>query len=294
MTGRAYRLLIAVCVMIIGLSHSDIRSDYDLDQADFTLNLPSALTEISGLDYSASENLLYAVNDELAIIYLIDPENGSVVQNYNFGKSGDYEGIELVGDVAYVLKSNGNIYPFDLKRKESLTYYKSPMSETNDTEGLGYDPKSNSLLIACKGSPILAGSDKKKESKAIYHFDLDKMELNPEPLFLIRDQALTDFYQLIKDPEDSDKKKKRKLGRLRNFSPSGIAVHPSDGCYYILSTVGKTLIVSDETGQVENIHFLDSKIHTQPEGICFTTDGRLYISNEGKGLVGKIYGFLRK
>ena len=79
----------------------------------------------------------------------------------------------------------------------------------------------------------------------------------------------------------SKKKYKKKLHRATNFAPSAIALNPIDGNIYLLSTVGKTLLVADRSAEIKSIYFLDDAAYIQPEGICFDHRGIMWISNEG-------------
>jgi len=47
----------------------------------------------------------------------------------------------------------------------------------------------------------------------------------------------------------------------------------------------------DYAGKIDHIHFLDEKLHTQPEGICFDNQNNLYIADEGQKKKAKIYRF---
>jgi uncharacterized protein YjiK len=75
------------------------------------------------------------------------------------------------------------------------------------------------------------------------------------------------------------------------FSPSGIAIHPNTELVYILSSVGKLLVILTPNGSIHHIEKLNKEIHKQPEGICFEKDGTLWISTEGKGGTAKIFEF---
>ena len=76
-----------------------------------------------------------------------------------------------------------------------------------------------------------------------------------------------------------------------SFQPSGIAIHPIDGEIYIISSVGKLLIILDRRGKVLEVKALDPKIFRQPEGICFSPAGDMFISSEGQGGKGYILKF---
>ena len=264
---------------------------YDLSTADYSCNMPGSLVEISALGFIDDETMI-AVNDEKADLFFLDKNTCKVNEQVDFGKNGDYEGVEYVDGIAYMLKSNGNIYPYNIKSKSSLETIKTALKTVNDVEGLGYDRDLNMLVLACKGSPDLTDYSKKKTRKAFYGLDLEKKTLIEDPLWIIEDSQLFDFYEsYLKDEGQSQKSIKKKLSRLKSFSPSGIAKHPIDNSYYILSSVGKLLVVCTGQGEIQHIEFLDASMCVQPEGIAFTTDGAMYISNEGKSFIGKIQGF---
>jgi len=163
---------------------------------------------------------------------------------------------------------------------------------TNDVEGLGYDPKKSELIFACKGSPNLKGHKKYKHSKAYYTYNIETKKFNEEPKFVLDDDQLIDFVsEKMKGNEISKSKLKKLKKRIKEFSPSAIAKHPKENHFCIISSVGKSLVVCDDDGFVLDIVFLNPDIHSQPEGITFDSDGRIYISNEGLSLVAKIYQF---
>ena len=51
------------------------------------------------------------------------------------------------------------------------------------------------------------------------------------------------------------------------------------------------LMVLDRNGKVLDLQDLDNKLFLQPEGICFSPQGDLFISNEGRGGKGYILKF---
>jgi sugar lactone lactonase YvrE len=70
-----------------------------------------------------------------------------------------------------------------------------------------------------------------------------------------------------------------------------LAIHPIYGDIYIISSVGKLLIILNRHGKVQNVEELDPKLFRQPEGICFSPKGDMFISNEGQGGKGYIVKF---
>ncbi len=267
---------------------------YKINQPDATFELSERLLEISGLSMNEDKNYLAAINDEEGLIFLLDKETGQIRDTISFWKGGDYEGIEIVGNDAWISKSNGNLYQVaDYQSDNRKTIKHSTfLGKENNVEGLAYDPQSNRLLISCKGR-----SDNSPDSslkKAIYAFPLDKLTLMTEPAYLLKLSDLEAFLTKANRGEHSDilkslfseKRQELKLG------PSGIAIHPITGDIYIISSRGKLLIVMNRAGELLHLTKLDKTMYAQPEGICFDSDGTLYISNEGKKGKAHIYKFL--
>ena len=164
------------------------RFPYELNEAKEEFNLEEALVEISGLSYLNNTTLL-AVQDEKGIIYHISLKNGKIKEKVKFDKSGDFEGIELVNNDVWTLESNGDL--FRINQKGKVKKYDTFLKSANDTEGLGYDPINDQLLIACKG---LALKDKKnKHLKSIYAFDLKSKKLLKEPKLLIHLDSIAQY-----------------------------------------------------------------------------------------------------
>jgi uncharacterized protein YjiK len=66
-----------------------------------------------------------------------------------------------------------------------------------------------------------------------------------------------------------------------SFHPSAFAKNPATAEWYILSSVNKMLVVTDENWKPQAVYRLTPSIFNQPEGIAFDKDNNLYISNEG-------------
>ncbi len=264
---------------------------YQVDQPSASYTLAQELLEISGLGLSSDMSELYAINDEQGIVFTLDLQ-GKILKQIGFAADSDYEGIERVEDILYILKSNGNLYRLDLKSGRSLPLIKSPLSSVNDTEGLGYDPVHHELLVACKASSKLGKPASDKKTKAVYAYSLIDQQWREDPVLSIMDRELEDCYASM-DLEHLRKSAREKLeARVTDFAPSAIAYNPADQLYYILSTVGKLLVSCTRTGEIRQVYFLDKNIHIQPEGICFDQNGVMYISNEGKGLSPRLHVIL--
>jgi uncharacterized protein YjiK len=242
----------------------NINLPYNFEEPTEKYVLPDKLKEISGLSYFKN-NQLVCVNDEVGKIFIYDINEKKIVNNIPFGKDGDYEGVEVVGDEVFVLKSNGKLKGFKIGEAfEREIDCSEP--EVIEYEGLGYDPKSKRLLLVAK-ERVKSVDDK----KMIYAYDFDRKVLFKH--IVIPQEQVTD------DANGKD------------FKPSGIAVHPKTGQTFIIASNGKKLLVLSEKGQKQALVSLNPKIYRQPEGICFSPDGDLFISSEGKDGDGYILRF---
>ena len=255
---------------------------YDLKRPDQKYFLPYVLEEISGLTYSPRGTLI-AVDDESGKLFEFDPIEKKIVHSIEFYKADDYEGVELVDNELFVLKNDGDLFRFTYSedKKTKADKYENKLSGKNDTEGLGYDHELNALLIACKEYP---GLDKEQISgRAFYKVNLVTMELVEDPIFTISPEKLKKFWESYKEIIYDQNRIK--------FKPSAIATHPISGNYYILSSVGKMLIITDKKGDIQATYPIAPRILGQPEGLCFDQNGNMYISSEGEGDRGYILKF---
>ncbi len=258
---------------------------YDLKRPEQKYFLPYVLSEVSGLTW-VRENTVACVEDEGGKVYLYDFNQRKIVQAVRFAKPGDFEGVEMVGNLIYTLKSSGDLYHFELSEERELIGEKieTPLSRDNDTEGLGYDPVSKRLLIACKEDGDIKGNNAK--GKAVYAFDLEEGKLKKDARFEVSNKDLKKFFEGNKPVEYDDKKLK--------FEPSGIAFHPIEKTFYLLASVGKLLVVLNQDGSIRSTYPIAPRVLNQPEGICFAPNGDLYISSEGEGDKGYILKFPMK
>ena len=136
-----------------------------------------------------------------------------------------------------------------------------------------FDQNRNQLLIACKERNAI--EDHVPGFRSVFAYDLRTEEILTEP-FLLLDEA-----QIAST-----------LGRSKEqFKPSGLAFHPITNELYIISGVNRALAVYDEDLKLRTAVELPKKHFKQPEGICFSEDGTLFISNEGRSKKGRITVF---
>ncbi len=227
--------------------------------------LPEKLHEISGLVFTGDQKL-FTHDDERGIVYQIDLESNDIVKRFFFGylvKKGDFEGIAGAGDTLYLTTSKGQIVELQEGRdKESVDYhvYHSGLSKKYNVEGLCYDPKTGSLLLACKEYP----GKGYKGYRAVYSFSLKEKRLSENPRFLINRDSVESFLD------------------IDDFKPSGIVRYPATGTFLILSARENALIEISEKGHILGMVKLRDKWHEQPEGIEITADLSLLISDEGR------------
>ena len=228
---------------------------YDVNRPELVADLPKQLKEISGLGSKGDE--LYAIEDEDGVLFVLDRDNGSLIGLYDFAEDGDYEGVDVVGDEVWVARSDGHLYQIRRVGQEDqdVTEYKTFLTDGNDVEGLFYDAPNNRLLLACKDDPKGNGLD--NENRYVFAFDLNSRRLEEEPVISFE--------------------------RMNNFSPSAIAIHPQSSEIYLLSSVGKQMVILTPEGKFKSLHKLRKSLFGQPEGLTFTPDGTMYISTEARG-----------
>lgn len=261
---------------------------YQLNTPTQIMKMDKQLVEISGLAYSNSKNKLYAINDEDALIFVIDPLSGSILKKYDFGKSDDYEGVAIYDNTIYVSESNGNIKLINETDGKKYDEYDDRLSRKNNVEGLCYNSVNKKLLMAAKGNSEIDGND--KNFKSIFEMNLSDGQISKTPYIQ------HDLQEAIKnlEPKYISENKIINLSfssRINKYGPSGVAVHPISKDIYILSAQGKMLVISSQEGKINAVIFLKNSLHVQPEGITFSSDGSLYISNEGKSGKGLIYRY---
>ena len=223
--------------------------------------LPKELKEVSGISWMQGDRFA-CVQDEIGKVFIYNTRTSSVENEIPFAGKGDYEGIAIVADTIYVLHANGKIFEIAnySSPKRRVKLYESHLSKKQDNESLAYDKKNNRLLVAVKE----AKSDK-DDFKGIYSFDLKTKTMAVKPVYKI------------------DLNNKVFKGKKSNsIQPSDIEVHPLTGNIYIIEGNKPKLLVLNSKGDILFLNELKDKEFSQPEGLSFSPDGQMYISNEGK------------
>jgi len=233
--------------------------------------LPENLNEVSGLAF-LEDNYLLTHDDELGKVFKINITDGKILAEYSIGEKElekDFEGIAVVRDSVYMVTSSGVIYKFSLtgeNGKIGFEKIKSTLTSKNNVEGLCYDEKTNSLLLACKDDPGMGY----KKHRAVYKFMLSQMKFVEEPFLLFSLKQLKDEYN------------------IEDFSPSGVEVNPVSGNYFIISANPEVILEADRQGNLIGAVKLNDKNHNQPEGITFLKDGTMVLADESNGKKAKL------
>ncbi|WBL23894.1 SdiA-regulated domain-containing protein [Zunongwangia sp. HRR-M8] len=243
------------------LERKDFEEEYEIEQK---WDLPNRLEEISGMDFVDDERMA-AIQDEEGIIFIYNLLSKKIEQEIKFGKSGDYEGLALIGNNAYVLRSDGVIFEVQhyLDENKKVTKHETFIKAKHNAEGLCADLKNNRLLIAVKDRDPLSNN-----TKGIYAFDLETKKLLQTPAYAID----------LEDPIFSDVKRKNKLMVMM---PSEVNINPVTGEIYITDGRNPKLLVLSPNGESKKLYLLKREKFYQPEGIAFKKNGELFISNEG-------------
>jgi len=232
--------------------------------------LPESLREVSGIAWLDADHFA-CVQDELGTVFIFNVRLNKIDKEIPFGPNGDYEGIAIAGTTIYVLRADGALFGIEnySGTGRSVKMYETGLRKKQDSESLAYDKKNNRLLIAEKES-----DSKSSDYKGIYSFDLKSKTMAPDPVYKI------DLKHAIFD----DIKEKTK----NSISPSDIGIHPVNGDIYILEGTKPKLLVMNSAGEMLRLHDLKGGDFPQPEGLTFSPDGKLYISNEGNKKEGNI------
>jgi uncharacterized protein YjiK len=229
----------------------------------YSFKLPKDLVELSGIT-NIGKNRIFAHNDEEGIVFEIDYSTGKILKSFSLGTNEvfkDFEDIAFAQNKFFLVSSSGVVYKFTEGKNGSHVEYevfRTGLSKENNVEGLCYDPVTNTLLIACKKFP---GSGY-ENSRTVYSFSLKTYKLSKQPRFILKEKEIEERFD------------------IKKISPSAITRDPVSGHFFILSSHAKAVIVVSAEGKILDAEKLSKKTHPQPEGITFSDDQTLIISDE--------------
>ena len=264
---RLWVVLVCTVTLSIGCKEQSYSSPdgYDMNKP-MKENLGKVLNEISGICFNNDNNSLLAISDSKEKVFQIDLNKQKLkdyTNNVVPGKS-DLEDIAKVDSNLYLLSSKGTIYEIHGKKKDTVGVkaYSFASNDQDDFETLYYDPSANGLIMVCKHCP----SDKGKEIRTAYRFDLIKKQFDPSPFFTF---STAEVKKILNDGD-------------AKFDPSAAAIHPINKRLYILSSAGNLLVIADNRGKIIEAYQLNPGQFPQAEGIAFAPNGDMFITNEGK------------
>ena len=227
--------------------------------------LDPKLREVSGIAWDSKSNVFLTISDASGKLFYVDKDGRLSPDEPVFGDNADYEDVALLNGVIYILRSDGLITKF-IKDSTGKTYGveagKINLSGTNDFETMYADPARKALVVICKN--CISDDDKSVSAFAFYP---DSIGFDSKPIFII------------------DAEKVNKLSPVKTgikLQPSAAAIHPVLQKLFILSSASHHLVITDLNGKVDSVYRLSPTLFPQPEGIAFTKNGDMYISNEAK------------
>ncbi|MEH6408604.1 MAG: hypothetical protein V7767_15110, partial [Leeuwenhoekiella sp.] len=180
-------------------------------------DLPKSLKEVSGITWLDDSNIA-CIEDEDGMVFIYNLDKKKIEKEIEFGKEGDYEGVTVVGEDLYVLRSDGTI--FEIENFGQIDYnvfkYDTPLTSKNNVESMTFDKQKNEILLVAKDRNM--GDE---NLKTIYAFSLKTKA--------IESKALLDMD--LKNPIFKDFEQKK---IYRTFRPSEIAVNPKTQEIYLL------------------------------------------------------------
>lgn len=228
------------------------------------INLTDDMEEISGLEW-IDEKTLWAIEDESSLIFELNAESGKITRKKKFAKNKDIEDILFYEDKAWVLQSNGNIYEVSnpLTEYSNTEMHEFPIKKKRDFEAIIKPKNEPEIWIFCK----VCSWDENSNRSSIFSFNLESKEFKEDAKRVLENEQLAE----IMEGEDFKKVK---------MQPSAIALHPFENQYYLLSSSDHWLMVLDPEMTPKAFYHLNPKLFKQPEGITFSPDGNMFISNE--------------
>jgi len=259
-------LLIAMTVITAFTFDKRHQENKEQINADYTIvnnwEMPSVLNEVSGIAWIGN-NLIACIQDEDGKIFIYDLNQKKITQEIEFAGSGDYEGVAVAGDDAYVMRSDGLLYHIKNFRtpQNNVNSVQTQFDAKNNMESLFYDKQARILLTIPKDI------DKEDEFKNVYQMPISNQSVDVNTLMKIAMDA-----PLLKNF------KNKKL--YKTLTPSEIAIAPDSKIFYILDGRNPKLLALDSKGDIKRIYQFDKSTFAQPEGLTFSEDGRMFISNE--------------
>ncbi|MCQ2607281.1 MAG: hypothetical protein MJ197_01145 [Bacteroidales bacterium] len=259
---------------------------YNFSKPSKQFDLSEVLKEISGITL-VNDSVAFCVQDELGAVFQINLNNEIISTVARFTDIGDFEDIQVVGNMVTILRSDGVLFTFDYNNFSGKTSEIRIQVPCMNIEGLWFDQMSKQYLISCKEPSVSVRSATKKEHKQriqenaekerfVYSFSLNSANKPKEHLAI----AIAEIRSFIKEHYQIDS--------VQNitFNPSALAIHPKTKDMYVLSATDRLIAVYSGKTLI-NVMLLPPELFYKPEGVEFLSNGDMVICSEGmkKGYV---------
>jgi uncharacterized protein YjiK len=228
--------------------------------------MPKELNEISGISF-VDDHTLACVQDEKGIIFLYDLKKSEITKRIPFAKKGDYEGITIAGNTAFIVTGNGILYEVDnYMNTPIVNSFPLNLMPNEESEAVCYDSIANTLLLAFKND----------DNPGLFTFDPTSKKLN--------DSAVTSIDFSTAAIRKKDRNKVKKL-----WQPADIAIDRFNNTLLVIDAINMNLKELSMDGKLLQFIPIDHKKIRHPEGIAVAPDGSIFIcndaNNEGKGKI---------
>ena len=231
------------------------------------------LREISGLSL-LNDSTLLTINDEKGTLFYLNKSTGKIRTKKHFGPKNDYEAVAQIGEISYILQSNGLLF----RRSQGNTKtFDIGLPKAHEFEGLC--PFKQQLLIGCKScgdASIYSYNPNQTEQKSQLLFNINKKQRKQ---FVTENKTTHPDFELLKK------------GAKKKFLLSALAIQPGTENIYMLSAHSQLLLVLSPRFDIIDCIYLPESPFKQPEGITFDAQKNLYIASEGYRKRGRIFYF---
>ena len=204
------------------------------------------------------------MSEEIGAIFIFDLESKEIEKQIPFGPPGDYEGLVLVRNTAYVACSDGRILEivnFLQADTPKVIEYGTHLTVNEHVNGVCYDRKNRRLLVAIR-------DDVNENFKGIYSFNLVNKRMSVKPAIRV------DLRHRVFESQQT-----KKLQTI--FQPSDLDISPVTGQLYIIDGTRGQLLRMRLSESIRDLVQLDKNEVFQPEGITFTPSGEIYFASKG-------------
>ena len=214
-----------------GKKKSNLKIDSEVSIVE-KWDMPDELKEVSGIAYLDNQRFA-CVQDETGTVFIFNSSSNKIEKKVSFAQKGDFEGIAVKDNMAYVVRADGRLYEVNITKagKTTAKEYQTSLTAKQNIESLCYDKENNRLLLGVKDDePAMPGY------KGIYAFDLAKKSFNDDPVFKI-------------DLKNEIIQKSQK----KNVMPSAIGLQPGTGQIFITDGPQSKLLIMDKNGDIKQL-----------------------------------------